>query len=86
MRRLNACFSALLRALGFKLSEVCVRRSAGLTHQYGARVFANRNQAPEEAGYAWTPISHMVLLVDLPDGPWLVDVGFGGTSSLTPQI
>ena len=63
-----------------------MRSFAELTRQYGARVFANRNQAPEEAGYSWTPISHMVLLVDLPNGPWLVDVGFGGTSPLTAQV
>lgn len=27
-----------------------------------------------------TPLSHMLIRVDLPDGPWICDVGFGGQS------
>lgn len=31
-----------------------------------------------------TPLSHMLLKVDLVEGPYLVDVGFGGTSPTAP--
>ncbi len=31
-----------------------------------------------------TPLSHMLIRVDLPDGPWICDVGFGGQSPTAP--
>jgi N-hydroxyarylamine O-acetyltransferase len=37
---------------------------------------------PEDAPQ--TPLSHMLLQVDLPDGPYVCDVGFGGQSPTAP--
>ena len=45
----------------------------------GARV---RWMLPEDAPP--TPVSHMLLRVDLPEGPFLCDVGFGGQSPTAP--
>lgn len=44
----------------------------------GARV---QWMAPPEAV---TPRAHMVLRIDLPEGPWLADVGFGGLTKTSP--
>jgi N-hydroxyarylamine O-acetyltransferase len=44
---LNGLFAALLRALGFTVSELA------------ARVYPLRNKDPAEAGWAWTPITHV---------------------------
>ena len=41
-----------------------------------------RWMAPEDAPRA--PLSHMLLKVDLPQGPFLADVGFGGQSPTAP--
>jgi N-hydroxyarylamine O-acetyltransferase len=50
-----------------------VLRRVGFTvSTLAARVLWNR---PEDA---ITPRSHMLLRVDLPEGPWIADVGFGG--------
>jgi arylamine N-acetyltransferase len=68
----NSLFSALLRHLGFTVSEV------------GARVNGARNTAASDNGYQWTGISHMALLVDVEDDRFLCDVGFGGGGSEHP--
>jgi N-hydroxyarylamine O-acetyltransferase len=49
-------------------------------HAYGlaARVTWNR-----PAGFV-SPRAHMLLIVDLPEGPYLVDVGFGGLTPTAP--
>jgi N-hydroxyarylamine O-acetyltransferase len=41
-----------------------------------------RFRLPE--GAPQTPLSHMLMKVDLPDGPFLCDVGFGGQSPTAP--
>ena len=41
-----------------------------------------RWMAPEDAPLG--PLSHMLLKVDLPEGPFLCDVGFGGQSPTAP--
>jgi N-hydroxyarylamine O-acetyltransferase len=41
-----------------------------------------RWMAPEDAPRS--PLSHMLLKLDLDDGPWLADVGFGGQSPTAP--
>ena len=41
-----------------------------------------RWMAPEDAPRS--PLSHMLLKVDLPEGPFLADVGFGGQSPTAP--
>jgi N-hydroxyarylamine O-acetyltransferase len=38
----------------------------------------------EPEGVPGPPLTHMLLKVDLPDGPHLVDVGFGGQSPTAP--
>ena len=69
---LNCLFAALLRSLGFQLTE------------HPARTFANRNKDPAEAGYAWVGTSHVVLFVVIGAETYLVDVGFGGGSCPSP--
>jgi N-hydroxyarylamine O-acetyltransferase len=49
------------------------------TTALGARV---RWNLPEDAPP--TPVSHMLLKVDLPEGPFVCDVGFGGQSPTAP--
>lgn len=62
----NTAYSALLRGLGYKVSESC------------ARVYMNRNLDPKKHGYVWTPIVHMVLVVTFEDKTrYLTDVGWG---------
>lgn len=64
---LNGLFAALLRALGFVVSEL------------SARVYLLRNQVPAKAGWLWSAITHMVLVADtIDEGRFVVDVGFGG--------
>jgi N-hydroxyarylamine O-acetyltransferase len=83
---LNGLFSALLRSLGFR------------TSQLSARVYPHRNKDPKEAGWLWTPVTHVcfmnygcsvhskltgllqvVVVADtVNEGRFLVDVGFGG--------
>ena len=69
---INCLFSALLRGLGFQLTE------------HPARTFANRNKDPAEAGYAWVGTSHVVLLVIVGAETYVVDCGFGGGSCPAP--
>jgi N-hydroxyarylamine O-acetyltransferase len=44
---LNGLFAALLRALGFRVSELT------------ARVYMLRNKDPSEAGWLWSPTTHV---------------------------
>jgi arylamine N-acetyltransferase len=71
---LNSLFAALLRSLGFRVSEV------------GGRPNLLGGQDHAQVGYEWGSINHMVLLVDYPGSctRWLVDVGFGGGAPTRP--
>lgn len=87
----NTLFSALLRHLGYRVSEVRQPFYAfGFDRLRGAQVAARvnsaRNTDARTHGYAWTGISHMALVVDVETEPdrYLVDVGFGGGSSTLP--
>lgn len=65
---LNTLFAGLLRTLGFSVGES------------GARVYMHRGKDPEVVGYAWSSVTHEVLLVGWPglEERYLVDAGFGG--------
>jgi N-hydroxyarylamine O-acetyltransferase len=63
----NALFSAVLEALGFRLTRLCGRVRMG---------------RPADAPVP--PRTHMVLRVELAEGPHLADVGFGGDELLYP--
>lgn len=65
---LNTLFAGLLRTLGFDVGES------------GARVYMHRGKDPEVVGYAWSSITHEVLLVGWKGQTdrYLIDAGFGG--------
>lgn len=72
---LNTLMAALLRSFGFEVSEV------------GARVYMHRGRDPAEAGWQWTAVSHIALLVSWPGSQgkrYLADVGFGGGGCAFP--
>lgn len=73
---LNSLFSSLLRYYNFTTSEV------------GARVYLKRGQNAEEVGYAWSAVTHSVLLVSWEGSGqrYLVDAGFGGGGNPLPMI
>ncbi len=64
----NRLLSDVLRALGFRVSDL------------GARVIWNLPEGSIRSR------SHMVLRVELADGPYLVDVGFGGQTPTAPLL
>ncbi len=66
----NQLFAAALAALGFVVRPLLARVWLGV---------------PDDATDAAVPArTHQLLLVDLPDGPWIADAGFGG--AYTPPM
>ncbi|KAI5477185.1 hypothetical protein MNV49_006629 [Pseudohyphozyma bogoriensis] len=74
----NPTFASLLRAFGFRCSEMAVN----------SILLEARGQDPRtsELGWQWGALTHTVIIVDFPGGEerYLVDVGYGGGGSAIP--
>lgn len=69
----NAPFARLLRALGFRVTEL-----SGKVYKFLG------DHDPNEKGWAWGPTSHETLVVDCDGRRYFVDVGFGGGQPTAP--
>ena len=69
----NTLFRAALEALGFEVVSLAARVRASLARPGGG--------VPQVR-----PRTHMLLLVELPEGRFLADVGFGGDGPVRPLL
>ncbi|KAH9816415.1 hypothetical protein DFH28DRAFT_890930 [Melampsora americana] len=72
---LNSLFARLLVSLGYEVNFL------------GARVNLNRNTNSKIKGYDWSPITHLILQINLPSTleKIICDIGFGGGSINFPM-
>jgi arylamine N-acetyltransferase len=85
---LQQLFSALLRFLGFTVSNVrAMPALSDARTQQLAQIHARSNIAVHHRleGCLWGPATHIILLVQVDDGRlYFCDVGYGGGASTAP--